>query len=166
MDTNVQRCLWDGGRGWACVYWKKLHKYQSVPRLLSMIIDVTNNRSVQLSKQKDRTVTYIKKMIPRAHGLWLLFKKCFCIIVVSCVTRKYGTSITVWKLPRLPKKLLLLMPAECDHVLTLATFKSLISNLGGALESKSRLNRREWIRKLEKNWGWERLTQVNRGFCS
>lgn len=146
VETHVQRCFWDGERGWACVYWKKLHKCESVPRLLSMW---QINEAISCQSKKDRIVTY-KKIIPRAHTLWLLFKKCSCIIVVSWVTSRYGTGIPVWKFPRWPKKLLLLMPAWCDRLITLATFKSLISNLEGALERKNRQNSREWIRKRRK----------------
>ena len=110
--------------------------------------DKSTKRSV--AKAKKIESWHIKKIIPRAHTLWLLFKKCSCIIVVSWVTSRYGTSIPVWKFPRWPKKLLLLMPAWCDRLITLATFKSLISNLEGALERKNRQNSREWIRKRRK----------------
>ena len=38
LDTRVQHCLWDEGRGWTCVNWKTPQKRKSVPRLLSMIV--------------------------------------------------------------------------------------------------------------------------------
>ena len=34
LDICIQRCLWDGGRvtAWACVIWKKRHKWKVFPR--------------------------------------------------------------------------------------------------------------------------------------
>ena len=43
LDTRVQHCLWDGGRGWTCVNWKMPQKRKRVPKLLSMIVDVNTN---------------------------------------------------------------------------------------------------------------------------
>ena len=38
LETCVQRCLWDEGRGRVCVNWKTPQKFRSIPRLLSMIV--------------------------------------------------------------------------------------------------------------------------------
>ena len=38
LETSVQRCLWDEGRGRVCVNWKTPQKCRSIPRLLSMIV--------------------------------------------------------------------------------------------------------------------------------
>ena len=39
LDTRIQHCLWDEGRGWSCVNWKTPWKRKRVPRLWSMIVD-------------------------------------------------------------------------------------------------------------------------------
>ena len=38
LDTRVQHCLWDEGRGWTCVNYKTPQERKSVPRLFSMIV--------------------------------------------------------------------------------------------------------------------------------
>ena len=38
LETSVQRCLWDEGRGRVCVNWKTPQKCRSIPRRLSMIV--------------------------------------------------------------------------------------------------------------------------------
>ena len=38
LETCLQRCLWDEGRGRVCVNWKTPQKFKSIPRLLSMIV--------------------------------------------------------------------------------------------------------------------------------
>ena len=43
LDTRVQHCLRGEGRGWTCMNWKTPQKRKSVPRLLSMIVDVSVN---------------------------------------------------------------------------------------------------------------------------
>ena len=43
LDTRVQHCLWGEGRGWTCVNWKTPQKRKSVPRLLSMIVELKSN---------------------------------------------------------------------------------------------------------------------------
>ena len=41
LDTGVQRCLWGGGKGWACVNSKKLHKLmQMCPKTFVYCLDL------------------------------------------------------------------------------------------------------------------------------
>lgn len=58
-------CGMEAGIGYVCI---EKNSTNAKVSMLFMIIDVTNKQSDQLTKQKDRIVTY-EKMIPRAHAL-------------------------------------------------------------------------------------------------
>ena len=58
-------CEMEAGIGYVCI---EKNSTNAKVSMLFMIIDVTNKQSDQLTKQKDRIVTY-GKMIPRAHAL-------------------------------------------------------------------------------------------------
>jgi len=78
LDTRVQHCLWDEGRGWTCVNWKTPKKCKSVPRLSSMNVVVWNERWRRILHTVNRlpwetafAFLIVPRSLPRAFWFFL-----------------------------------------------------------------------------------------------